>query len=444
EFSVITDETIIAERKRYRTEIISTLESFSKRAAVRNLKFSGNFTKDQLGAIYDLLFKAIWEVPPSGAGVSGSVDATGRPETRISMNTFKSFLSYVASWARDEAVVSNGFQQRIQRTVVDHDLIHRLFYRWDFSSKGALSLQDIVTGLNGVMFNDLMANIEWFFSLHDKDKDGSLTKDELLQLSESLLFIFRNEPGDAYLGAVSRFMTNAFEYGDSLLEEKAKAEEDDLQSNTEGVNMLADEILESFFDTDLSASFSLDEPGAPLPDEPSGLLGGLVSSIMTDENKRLFNRVADEIGKTMGKHHVDQRPSIGKLGKEMALQEPKLREPLVVQRKSTASSDTLPLQPTPSLDIQNEKQQSDDVAPPQQSKQAELPTPLIPVPMIMERQKFAIDEAKDDGEEEDMYAIGGDEDVLDEVDAFLEAHDSGLTEAQKAEAQGLLSASPLK
>ena len=88
-------------------------------------------------------------------------------------------------------------------------------------------------GLDGVMFNDLMDNIEWFFNVHDNDKDGSLTKDEVLKLSESLLvseiiqliirvlmrfqFIFRFELGDAYLGAISRFMTNAFEYGDALL-----------------------------------------------------------------------------------------------------------------------------------------------------------------------------------------------------------------------------------
>jgi hypothetical protein len=32
-----------------------------------------------------------------------------------------------------------------------------------------------------------MEAIEWFFSLHDKNKDGFLTKDEVLQLSESLL-----------------------------------------------------------------------------------------------------------------------------------------------------------------------------------------------------------------------------------------------------------------
>lgn len=32
-----------------------------------------------------------------------------------------------------------------------------------------------------------MENIEWFFNLHDKNKDGYLTKDEVLTLSESLL-----------------------------------------------------------------------------------------------------------------------------------------------------------------------------------------------------------------------------------------------------------------
>ena len=42
-------------------------------------------------------------------------------------------------------------------------------------------------GLDGIMFNDLMENIEWFFNLHDKDKDGHLTKDEVLKVSESLL-----------------------------------------------------------------------------------------------------------------------------------------------------------------------------------------------------------------------------------------------------------------
>jgi len=152
EFSVITEETIAAERKLFRTEIVSGIESFSKRAAVRNLRTMGRMTKDQVGAVYDVLFQAIVDVPP--VDVRKEVwkgdeykDASGRPETRIGLKTFKVVLSQIATWARDETVVSNGFQvstcwavlsgeiylsvplfpkSRVNRTVADHELIDRL------------------------------------------------------------------------------------------------------------------------------------------------------------------------------------------------------------------------------------------------------------------------------------------------------------------------------
>ena len=71
--------------------------------------------------------------------------------------------------------------------------------------------------------------------------------------------------------------------------------------------VLADEILESFFETDLSASFQLENAHVevPLPPSNSGFLGGLLSNLVTDDNKRLFNRFTDEIGKTIGKHQVN-------------------------------------------------------------------------------------------------------------------------------------------
>lgn len=239
-----------------------------------------------------------------------------------------------------------------------------------------VDLQDLVSGLDGVMFNDLMENIEWFFNMHDKNKDGYLTKDEVLTLSESFLvrdsppfpilccwlssdaqFIFRYELGDAYLGAVSRFMSNAFEYGDALLPQAAEGEHPHGNENKDGdgdgegeltprqriesnqpylnlatyvfpfyppktltysllcrfrMVVLADEILESFFETDLSASFRLDPhpetetllPSSSSSSASSGLLGDLWSTIATDSNKKMFNIFTDEIGKTIGKHQV--------------------------------------------------------------------------------------------------------------------------------------------
>jgi TBC1 domain family member 8/9 len=69
--------------------------------------------------------------------------------------------------------------------------------------------------------------------------------------------------------------------------------------------VLADEILESFFETDLSASFRLSlvsELEMPLPS--GGFLGDLWSNIATDSNKKIFNKFTDELGKSIGKHQV--------------------------------------------------------------------------------------------------------------------------------------------
>ena len=57
---------------------------------------------------------------------------------------------------------------------------------------------------------------------------------------------------------------------------------------------------------------------------------------------------------------------------------------------------------------------------------------------LMERTPFAIDDAGDEDEDdfEGHEGLEDDDRVLDEVDAFLEAHDSGLTEADQELAKG--------
>ncbi|KAL7280608.1 hypothetical protein ACG7TL_005545 [Trametes sanguinea] len=479
EFAVITDETIQSERRKYRSEIVHSIESFSKRAAIRNLRTLERFTKDQVGLIYDALFKAICIEPPPAVSLpppsllTTKDQAEERPETRIGLRTFRVFLSEICTWARTEKIVSNGFQQRIDREVAEHELIDRLFYFWDTSYRGALSFQDLVSGLDGVMFNDLMENIEWFFNLHDKNKDGYLTKDEVLTLSESLLFIFRHEIGDAYLGAVSRFMSNAFEYGDALLPRPEGAESDSepppIGHNQPYMNLatfrmvvLADEILESFFETDFSSTFRLEPvPIQDIPSSNTGILGGLWHNIASDDNRKIFNRFTDEIGKTIGKHQVYTRPAIGKY---TALEEPKARESLLTPTmRRTASKSSLG---SPS-DVPASDASASASAPETSSSGSTLsvdksePTvssatsaEFSPMPSMfhaaanaaafMERTPFAIDDAKDDEDESDIETDVEDDGVMDEVDAFLEAHDSGLTEAERELAQDLINAEPVK
>ncbi|KAL0570667.1 hypothetical protein V5O48_011291 [Marasmius crinis-equi] len=488
EFSIITDDTIHTERKRFRGEIIQSIEAFSKRSAIRNLRTLCRFGKDQAGLVYDALYQAICVAPPppvtlpppalvttaGGMGADGMGVGEEKPETRVGLRTFRVFLSEIATWARDEKIIRNGFQQRVDREVAEHEFIDRLFYFWDVSCRGALSFQDLVSGLDGVMFNDLMENIEWFFNLHDKNKDGFLTKDEVLTVSETFLFIFRFEIGDAYLGAVSRFMSNAFEYGDALLPPSEETGPDGeplspppLPSNQPYLNLatfrmvvLADEVLESFFETDLSASFRLEPvPELEIPPSNSGLLGDIWSQIASDSNKKMFNMFTDEIGKSIGKHQVIHRPSIGRYTK---LEEPKARESLLTPgmrhsaSKSSLKTDTeissAELRPSSSSTLDVDADVDSAAAPPvpPKAKQAdaddEMPIVQAVNAALMTRTAFTIDDAKDDEDdyEEDEEDGEPDDEVMDEVDAFLEAHDSGLTDADKDIAKDLINAEPVK
>ena len=59
EFSVITDELILSERRRFRGEIVQSIQSFAKRAVIRNLRSLGRFGKEEAGLVYDALYKAM-------------------------------------------------------------------------------------------------------------------------------------------------------------------------------------------------------------------------------------------------------------------------------------------------------------------------------------------------------------------------------------------------
>jgi len=269
-------------------------------------------------------------------------------------------------------------------------------------------------------------------------------------------------------------MTNAFEYGDTLLpqHEGGSGEETPAETNQPYINLatfrmvvLADEILESFFEADLPASFRLQPlPELELPVASAGILGDIWSSIATDSNKKIFNMFTDEIGKTIGKHHVIHLPSIGRI---TTLQEPKARESLLTpSMRSSASKSSLS-----TVGSTTKTESSSSVATPSTSttglsidvvaaSSKNIPPVLetgglSAMPMakavnavnaaLMERTPFAIDDATEDDEDDEDDPFEEDNDqVMDEVDAFLEAHDSGLTEEDKRVASDLLNAKPVK
>lgn len=199
EFGIITDELIANERKRFKADVVESIENFAKRAQLRNLRFAGRFNKTQLSRVFDNFQLAILKDKEAKAkaashamnGKSSStlqhVDEDDRPEIRIDRDTFGIFLAEVATWAGDTFIVKTGFHESKQIRVAEHEFIDRMFYAWDADGKGALTFQNVVKGLDEAMFNDLMGNMTWLFNLHDNNKDGFLTKDEILKLSETLL-----------------------------------------------------------------------------------------------------------------------------------------------------------------------------------------------------------------------------------------------------------------
>lgn len=136
------------------------------------------------------------------------------------------------------------------------------------------------------------------------------------------------------------------------------------------------------------------------------------------------------------------------------MQEPKARESLLTpgmqERKRSTSSASRNSNTTidttgkttlvDTASIISAKSESESI-----SATAEPLTPLVhqlASTTIMERTPFAIDEAKEDEDVDDdldsLDGVEGDEDkfMMDEVDAFLEEHDSGLTGAENAAAKG--------
>ena len=304
-------------------------------------------------------------------------------------------------------------------------------------------------------------------------------------------------------------MSNAFEYGDALLPETTPGESPDsdvtppqIESNqpylnlatyvpfTSGIHclspsffhalsrfrmvVLADEVLESFFDQDFSRTFRLEPtPLEVLPTANSGFLSGMWSTIATNDNKKILNKLSDEVGRVVGKHKVEHMPAIGRY---TTLEEPKARESLLtpsmrnsasrtslntqetdlsttksastpsIASPSTASVDQVPTTPSKTTKPSHLTVDPRTPAAPGSSIHSEFsPLPIVKAAnaalLTMERTPFAIDDAKDEDEEEDLDTDedfeSGDDAVLDEVDAFLEAHDSGLTEDQKEVAKGL-------
>lgn len=255
---------------------------------------------------------------------------------------------------------------------------------------------------------------------------------------------------------------NAFEYAESVktpLEPKVLLPGDDVDGRytpplvnvqpdrpylnlaTFRMVVLAEELLESFFDVDLRSSWKLEVLIAEEKPKPAGVaaswFGGLMEVLVTDENKERLNRLGDLAGRSLKIQRVEQKPSLGKLDSTSAFLDPTSRGSLLSRPAAISTSTSSPTLSLPPISIP--MNHSEPFAAPHVNPWAN-DTPLsstIPIEeldiesaaarTILERPQFVMDATTQGQDEEEEFDFGDEDDdgaeidpaVLAEVDRFL-------------------------
>ncbi|KNE54335.1 hypothetical protein AMAG_17656 [Allomyces macrogynus ATCC 38327] len=278
EFRMVSLDMIVEARKQHQLKVVHGIENYTKRSVIRNLKDPSKFKKPQL--------EWLWECYTKVQFYDGDAAASG--QNTLDVAHFARFLGFVAPWAR---LAEHETAKMVAGTrdggATGAHLVQLLFNAFDTNGDARVGFQDLVTGLGQVVFADLNARMEWFFRVHDTDKDGILSRDDLLRVSESLLFIFRAERAseDSHLAAVSNFLHMAFQMADGAASDDGKSVASGENNNgasptapTDAIAMslpafratiLTDQVLEFLFDTGLVASLVLTAPARDTIEEKS-------------------------------------------------------------------------------------------------------------------------------------------------------------------------------
>ena len=168
EFSIIDDEMIEKHRAKYRDGIFQNISNFVKRTEVRNLPRTNNIDQESLDMIYDRFY---------GFVESFNV-TTGSGSSLMDFKAFKKFMADICDWVQ--------YQDESDQ-LTNNDFLHRLFKSWDSEDLSALSLADLIVGLNKFVEPDLMTAISNFFQLYQTNE--KVDREGILKISEDLLFI---------------------------------------------------------------------------------------------------------------------------------------------------------------------------------------------------------------------------------------------------------------
>ena len=293
EFSGITHSSITELRLKNKDAVLNNIENFAKRTAIRNLgPDSKILSPAELGGLYDRFYGVLYErqqrdlilqqeqqrrvkagrpkLPEASQhhGVEKGRVGLGPSTNLMDYDAFREFLAAMSKWAIADTPPTplrdtfsdrdKGYFGSLRKDgtpspwgagpePADHEFLKRLFRQWDVDATGALTLQNVVSGMARIKGKrDIMGTITYFFELYDDDSDGKVDREGILRISEALLFLSRRglegtlspssssislngltQPSNGqsspiigisvnerFLGSVSEFIRRCFEYAD--------------------------------------------------------------------------------------------------------------------------------------------------------------------------------------------------------------------------------------
>lgn len=281
DFQHVTEEYIMEMRRVLQSKVIHDVGTYAKRVQLRNLTDNAKFSKEELGLIYDQFQKVQFYQEDSSSTAM-----------RLDFPMFEQFLANMCKWGRFDKMEDEG------EPLTAHPFVKILFARFDRNEKGYLDLQDIVVGLGLLVKSDLLGRLEFFHKSFDSTKCGALLQDDVMMLSDTLFYLTRFQRDTRYQEAVTGFLQRAVEFSEidkEYAKEQAEKEGLEVKAEAEGGNtqeiqlalpafrmvILADEILERFFESEFANSFRLREPA---PDRRKSLGRDVFNSLLHQGN----------------------------------------------------------------------------------------------------------------------------------------------------------------
>lgn len=185
EFQDISNDTVQNYRRKHKNAVYQNIQTFIKRTEIRNLPKFNNLNNDCISNIYDRYYQILdTNNIETGANISNGTNgnSNGTSSTLMNYFQFERFLNDVTNFV----LIPNLVDEKNQR-----EFLGRLFKSWDGENKGGLTLEDLCRGLNKWISVDLMLLIKNFFDLYDNNALGYIGKEEILSMSEGIIFLTR-------------------------------------------------------------------------------------------------------------------------------------------------------------------------------------------------------------------------------------------------------------